>query len=647
MLSRSAEIEPFADVLDRHGVPAGPTDWSFAPFSDQGAWFAMAPAPDESGGGFTGPFMMTSGQWLSPRLATLDVDVHEDGVGDGDNTDAQYPSRPARSRTLPGMLLSEQEKLGLARTETLWFDAPSTALYRVELTNVTSIRRAFTLSWTGELFSDQGALAGSGDGVVARASTGESFLLTVERETAPVEISGTRYRMGLVDRFELDPGESVTTALTMTFAWNEATMERRPVDVEASFARNRERWTRYLASLGVDGKDSEPQQILLVKALETLVTNWRAPLGRMRFSSLFPSANVDYFNGFWAWDSWKHAAALAHFDPALAKDQVRLMFDHQNPSGMVPDVIYLDAAEDNWRDTKPPLAGWAIEIIYTVTRDLDFVRELYPKLSSYHAFWYQQRDHDGDGLCEYGSTDGTLEAARWESGMDNAVRFDETKMLKNSEAAWSMDQESVDLNSYLYFEKLVLGRLAEALGLQTEAVRWHREANALADEIRDQMYDENSGWFYDIDVSSKEIVAVQGPEGFIPLWAGLATPEQAERVRETLLDEAKFRTYVPFPTVSRAHPEFSDGYWRGLVWLDQAYFAIQGLARYGYEDDAVALTRQLFDHLDGATSKGPPLFENYDPLTGAGRNVKHFSWSAAHLLLLAIEGPTQSGGGVP
>ena len=41
-------------------------------------------------------------------------------------------------------------------------------------------------------------------------------------------------------------------------------------------------------------------------------------------------------------------------------------------------------------------------------------------------------------MCEYGSTDGTLEAAAWESGMDNAIRFDDAMMLKNdgSEDAW-------------------------------------------------------------------------------------------------------------------------------------------------------------------------------------------------------------------
>ena len=151
------------------------------------------------------------------------------------------------------------------------------------------------------------------------------------------------------------------------------------------------------------------------------------------------------------------------------------------------------------------------------------------------------------------------------------------------------------------------------------------------------MFDDDTGWFYDVDVATGDFVSVQGPEGWIPLWTGVATEEQAARVRELMLDPAKFRTHVPFPTVARDHPEFSDGYWRGLVWLDQVYFAIAGLRRYGFESDADALTRQLFDNLEGATTRGEPLFENYDALTGEGRNVRHFSWSAAHLLLLATE----------
>ncbi|MNF12790.1 Glucosidase YgjK precursor [compost metagenome] len=60
------------------------------------------------------------------------------------------------------------------------------------------------------------------------------------------------------------------------------------------------------------------------------------------------------------------------------------MFDYQNEAGMVADCIYSDKKENNWRDTKPPLAAWAVWEIYQKDKDVDFLKEIYPKLVFYH-----------------------------------------------------------------------------------------------------------------------------------------------------------------------------------------------------------------------------------------------------------------------
>jgi putative isomerase len=73
------------------------------------------------------------------------------------------------------------------------------------------------------------------------------------------------------------------------------------------------------------------------------------------------------------------------------------------------------------------------------------------------------------------------------------------------------------------------------------------------------------------------------------------------------------------------------------VWLDQAYFGVAGLQRYGYESDALALTTALLNNLEGVTGSQAPIRENDHPLSGDGRNANHFSWSAAHLLMLQID----------
>jgi putative isomerase len=320
----------------------------------------------------------------------------------------------------------------------------------------------------------------------------------------------------------------------------------------------------------------------------------------------------------------------------VAKNQVRAMYDFQDQHGMIADCVFPDTTIEshNWRDTKPPLSAWAVWSIYEQTKDSSFVAELYFKILKYHEWWYKNRDHNGNGLCEYGSTDGTEIAARWESGMDNAVRFDHIKMVENNESAWSMDQESVDLNSYLFAEKHYLKNMAELLGMAEDVEKYKSEAAQLKKQIQTLMYDPDDGYFYDIRLEDGSFVKVKGPEGWIPLWAGIASRDQAEAVIKKLMDPNIFNTKIPFPTLDASHSEFNPekGYWRGPVWMDQAYFALMGMKKYGYENEVLKLTSKLFNEI-----QYPVLYENYHPVTGEGLNSPHFSWTAAHLYLMYIE----------
>jgi len=604
--------DSFPDFIDHRIVPEAAEDWSIMPFADQGAWFGFGLPTDsgDPGVGFTGPFLTTTGRWFAPQLVRLEIPGAE----------------LVEARALPGLLTAGWRAGEITISQELWFDSSRVALIRTEIHNRGQQSWIWDAAWMGAAFHVSTTVDLVDDGIAFELANGDRVQVVTDIERG--------------EALSVEPGRSttLTIAVSMTPAGDqEPDLPVVLANVEESLVSNAARWRGYLNATAAAGDPDDPARIVAVKAVQTLVNNWRGPAGRFAHGGLFPSSNVWYFNGFWAWDSWKHAVALARFAPEVAADQLRLMAAQQDESGMIADVVYLDPEEDNWRDTKPPLLGWALEEVYVATGNLDLVRELYPRLVDYHEFWYRDRDHDGDGLCEYGSTDGTLEAARWESGMDNAVRFDETEMLQNGPMAWSMDQESVDLNSYLYREKIALRDLASVLGNPEDAERWDVEAAVLREHVQSTMFDEDTGWFYDIRIDSGEIISTQGPEGWIPIWAGVATEEQAARLRNSMLDPEVFRTHVPFPTVAANNPEFSEGYWRGLVWLDQVYFAIEGLRAYGYSEDADALTAQVLANFGGAAIPGEPLYENYHPLTGEGRNVRHFSWTAAHVLLLILE----------
>lgn len=250
--------------------------------------------------------------------------------------------------------------------------------------------------------------------------------------------------------------------------------------------------------------------------------------------------------------------------------------------------------------------------------------------------------------------DAVIEAAAWESGMDNAPRFDKKGMgeddpgvqvFENKDSSgqvisYSINQESVDLNAYLYAEKGFLKSMAELLGKTEDVCRWEREAKFVRDYINTYMFDEQTGYYYDLQISldglSKRLLVNRGkgPEGWIPLWAKLAPKEKAERVIANMLDTEKFNTFVPLGTVSQDSESFApDKYWRGPVWLDQAMYGIEALQNYGYQKEARELAYKIFDHAQGLLGD-EPIRENYHPLNGKGLHTINFSWSASSLYSL-------------
>jgi putative isomerase len=638
--------QDFPDVLNMKNVPEQAEDWSAFCFSDLGAWFGFAlPGEADSNyfGGFSGPFLMTHGRWLSPcliRLILIDT-IEDESIDFSESTNVMLTA-------YPGRLCQEYEVSGIGIALELIYLTSRTAMMRVRIVNHESFTKRYRIGWRGSVFLDETLIRAIPDGVrIAFDKNPVSARVVVnDHDGIGVNVSddSLSYEILKYSEIAIGPNQSIEDAICFSlfmvdteWAGEELRTSETLKNPETAFLENAARWDGYLGDvLNVDSQWAKDRgyRRMAVKALMTLISNWRSAAGDLLHDGLFPSYAVRYFNGFWAWDSWKHAVALVKFAPELAKDQIRTMFDYQDEYGMVADVIYADKTENNWRDTKPPLAAWAVWKVYETTGDKEFLQEMFPKLMKYHGWWHENRDHDRNGLCEYGSTDGKLIAAKWESGMDDAVRFDSAAMIQNNSRAWSMNQESVDLNGYLYAEKNYLVSIAQILGEEDAAERLHRESEILKGQIQTLMFDEVTGYFYDIRLEDKAFVRHQGPEGWIPLWAGIATEEPALRVKNVMTDTTKFATFCPFPTVSKDDPKFMTGYWRGPVWLDQAYFGVKALERYGFHDEAELFVRQLFDHPEGLKDSDAPIRENYDPRDGKGLRVNHFSWSAAHLLML-------------
>jgi len=634
------------NVLDYASNPGNPYDKSSLVFSDQGAWFGYGlPTEPRKLIGFSGPFLMTqeNGVWCSNSLNMI-------GLVDGDtNQEYDWNQESTEQNAYPGYLeqIFKNEKLVL--NQKLFFVSPHSVMITTEITNISNDILRLKPSWEGTLFDVGIRLVKDENTIklISHKSKVVGYINVSDISMHAMITDSNSYRIELSNKV-LNPGDTQQLLLTQTFIFPEYNMNDE-VDLIYKTSKNpkiglNDRITEkknQLAELSgcFDSKFSDSvYNDLVVKCLLTMQNNWRSPAGELKHSGLFPSYHYKWFNGFWAWDSWKHAAALAQYNTELAKDQMRAMYDYMDKDGFIADCIYRDTTIENhnFRNTKPPLSAWAVWQIFENNRDTAFLRELYPQMKKQHYWWYTYRDHDGDSVCEYGSTDGTLVAAKWESGMDNAVRFDNSELNKNKKYAYSLNQESVDLNSYLYAEKQYLAAIADVIEKWNDADTFLSDGNILKTKIQHQFYDKETGWFYDTSLGGHDFVDVMGCEGWIPLWAAVATDEQATMVMKNMMDSTKFNTKVPLQTLSADHMKFKPdgGYWRGPTWLDQAYFGVVGLRNYGFDNEADELMNKLIHNAEGVMEKGKSIRENYNPITGEGLESENFSWSAAHYLLL-------------
>ena len=613
--TRNDKRYEFSNIINSCYTPndtARCTGW----FTDAGSWMGFTiPQKENWVNGFCGPFSldMNRRQWMAKAAVV---------VGYADFPDLMFI--PDSTSYFPGELyLSSSSPEGII-TQSLHFVDSTTALLSIENSS------NHVLSFTADKWGKDIRIQNEHNTVIASHTSGESVILTFQADVN-VALESNNY---LAVSKSTDKNTLVaisfatTTQDVLAVRQNSSSILR---NYKEMLVKNSERWNGYLNKVLREDMKAEYDRIA-VKSVVTLISNWRMHRGGLLHDGIVPSHAVGYFVGFWAWDSWRFSAALAKFEPELAKSNIRAMFDYQQPDGMVIDCIYTDPSENNARDSKPPLICWAVDEIFTHNNDTAFITEMYPQLLSYYKWWYKKRDHDSNGFCEFGSTDGTVEAAAWESGMDNAIRFDNAKMLKNKgyDDAWSFDQESVDLNAYLALECKLLKKFATIIGIEFDGPDY-------SNQVSDYFFDTENKFFFDRRISDGSFVTDFGCEAYTPLWTGVAKPEQVELMMPTLLDSTKFSTYIPFPTVAADNPKYNPkGYWRGPIWLDQTYFAIKGLRNYGYSELADNYTIQVFERLKGL-KEDAPIHENYGTHTGELLKAPHFSWSSSHLLMMYDE----------
>lgn len=304
--------------------------------------------------------------------------------------------------------------------------------------------------------------------------------------------------------------------------------------------------------------------------------------------------------------------AYVFMDAESAQNSQRVYMQRQWPNGYIYYRIgpYLD--EHNLVrgqvTSSAPWYNWENWEIYLETGDRVFLDEAYASGSAFYNWWMDHRDSDGDGLMEWGGH-AILESIR------------DAKVALWRDVAWPSNFESPDLNAMLVVEARSLANIADELGRPDEAEAWRLESTQRAEAVRDMFWDEEDGFFYYLDKRDNDFTYDEPNDikrmeitGFMPLWAGIATEEQAEQLVKHLTDPEKFWRPYGIPSLA-ADDSFYDpqGYWNGPVWVELNYLIFRGLIDYGYHEEARELAERVFTNVIHHLKKDHTLWEFYSP----------------------------------
>ena len=376
---------------------------------------------------------------------------------------------------------------------------------------------------------------------------------------------------------------------------------------------------------------------------DLMVKIYRPAEGLFRYPSLTTTSGKFYSAGMFTWDTHHMTLRFAMAGkPEMMNYFLLTMFQFQRTNGFVPCICGSKDGGCNLTGfhAQPFLAQNAA-IYLNLTDDAETAGNIYGPLEKYLRYWLTASAAPL-GLFRWGET--------WMSGFDNEITgtiFPTGSILP------------LDLPSLLYLECRAMDYLAGKLGRDGSEYRTTAERirKAVSENLWDEKMEIYAPWNLlsgkrqiswgdgSLDSEVGKYAFVSCPS-LLPLFAGIAEPERAERmIRKYVLSPEHFRSRFGIRSLSRSSeyynnarwgnpPRFGDwtrltnSNWQGPVWIPLNWFVFHGLLRYGFRQEAEALADDTVELIYKSIEELGFMRENYHAETGEGLYADQFaSWN--------------------
>ncbi len=391
-------------------------------------------------------------------------------------------------------------------------------------------------------------------------------------------------------------------------------------------------------------------------------TVFKAPRSFIKYPFIDPGSVYD--GNVWDWDTYWSVYGLINYakyreDPAFdkkleihAKGNIYNFLDHQLEDGYIPMMIevadwprpYLNIQHDEGivMNMHKPFLCQQISLISEFVKDYEWVRPYLSQLKKYFDHYKEVYYFDNSGL--YVWADDIM------IGMDNdPATFGRPKF----------STANIYLNSFMVMELRAMAKILSNLNEGDRASEYYiSESDQLVTHIQSECWDTRDAFFYSVDVDIKTRqydwfhqglgvfwktlpIKIRVWSGFLPMYAGFATEEQATALLGHARDDKTF--YSPYGITSLAKDEKmfdlsvtnNPSNWLGPIWLVVNYAVFRSMMNYGQYDEARDICDRTLRLLEEDLERTGSIHEFYDPYTGESiMNGGFLNWNILALNML-------------
>ncbi len=355
------------------------------------------------------------------------------------------------------------------------------------------------------------------------------------------------------------------------------------------------------------------------------------------------------FNEMYGWDSYFIVLGLlADAEVELARDMTDNFVYEVEHYGRVLNAnrtYYLTRSQ-------PPFLSEMVLAVYGATKDLVWLARVLPAVEAYYQTWIEEPHlEEASGLSRYfalgeGPAPEVVAGERDERGRTHYDRVrdyyrthavtdypleefydrahdrltplfykgDRSMRESGFDPSNRFGQFGVDiihylpvcLNALLYRMEVELADMATLLGHAQKAATFLDRAKSRRRAIDALLWDEQTGLYLDFDFQTGRRRFYPFATTFYPLWAGLASPHQAKRVHDNLGRFERPGGLMTSTFVSGCQWDAPYG------WAPLQLLAVEGLRRYGYDEDAYRIQREFLSLVLDIFETRKTIVEKYD-----------------------------------